>query len=273
MIKLRTAVATLAALALTAGLGASALAEDEPEAQPLGVYVIEGITWILTSQAIDGELVEVPDGVTVSLLMEDGRAGGSGGCNSYFTDYELDGFDLSFGPVGSTLMACLPRVSDVEQAFFANLGQVAAYQSGGIQMALLDAAGNSILGFDAAPPASVVGAWVATGINNQLGENAGVVSSAITMEVTAEFRPDGDLTGFDGCNNYFTTYEVDGESIAIDPMIGQTMMACPSDEHAVQAQWYIGALTKAATWSIDAGGNLELRDADGSLQVSYSAAP
>ena len=55
---------------------------------------------------------------------------------------------------------------DTEQAFLANLGQVAAYQSGGIQMALLDAEGAFLLEFDLAPEATIVGSWVAQGLNN-----------------------------------------------------------------------------------------------------------
>ncbi|MEA2026473.1 MAG: META domain-containing protein, partial [Chloroflexota bacterium] len=72
--------------------------------------------------------------------------------------------------------------------------------------------------------------------------------------------------------DYFTTYEVDGDTIAISEAIGSTRMACPSEELAEQSQWYYGALTSASTWSVDAAGNLQLRDADGSLQVGYTPA-
>lgn len=272
MDKLRTTLATLAATVLTASLGAAAMAADDEapaDDQMVGVYSIEGMTWLLTGLLVDGEMVELPDGAIVSLRLEDGDAGGSGGCNSYFTSYELDGFDLTFGPIGSTMMACLPPLMDLEQAYFANLQQVAAYQSGGIQMALLDANGDFLLEFDLAPEATVVGSWVATGINNQA---EAVVSSEFTTAVSADFSADGDLTGFDGCNNYFTSYQVEGDRITIDPAIGQTMMACPSDELAEQSGWYISALTNAATWSIDPSGTLELRDESGALQVSYAPA-
>jgi heat shock protein HslJ len=271
--KLRTTLASLAAMALTASLAVAAVAAEEEapaDDEIVGVYGIEDMTWLLTGLLVEGEMVELPDGAVVSLRMEDGDAGGSGGCNSYFTSYELDGFELTFGPIGSTMMACLPPLMDLEQAYFANLQQVAAYQSGGIQMALLDAEGDPLLGFDLAPEATIVGSWVATGINDQQGENAGVVSSAITSAVTAEFAPDGDLAGFDGCNDYFTTYELDGDAISIDPMVGQTRMACPSDELAEQSAWYVAALANAATWSVDPSGRLELRDEEGSLQVSYA---
>ncbi|MEX1295766.1 MAG: META domain-containing protein [Candidatus Limnocylindrales bacterium] len=269
MTRIRTVTTTLAAVALSIGLISSAVAQDDAEPELVGVYDIEGLTWLLTSQVVDGEMTPLRDGVLVSLRMEGGDAGGSGGCNSYFTSYELDGFDLAFGPVGSTMMACLPPLMEAEQAYFANLSEVAAYQSGGIQMALLDAEGGFLLEFELAPETTVVGSWVATGINNG---NEAVVTTEITAEITADFSADGDLTGFDGCNGYFTSYVVDGESFTVDPAIGQTMMACPSEEHAEQAQAYIAALTNATTWSVDAAGNLELRDEDGALQVGFAPA-
>jgi heat shock protein HslJ len=273
MTKLGTTIATLATLALTASLGVAALGADEPEptesAAPIGVFGIEGMPWLLTAQLVDGEMTPVPDGVLVSLEMADGRAGGNGGCNSYFASYQLDGFALTFSDVGSTLMACEGPGGDVEAAYLANLGLVTAYQSGGIQMALLDAGGNFLLEFDLAPPASVIGSWVAQGINN--GAEA-VVSSAATSAVTATFTESGELTGNDGCNDYSTTYEVDGEGITIAPEIATTRMACLSDELAEQSVAYLAALTAASTWSVDVQGALELRDDSGALQVRFTPA-
>ncbi len=263
MSKLRTTAASLGALVLTAGLATATLAQDEPE--PVGVYSIEDMTWLLSAQVVDGEMTPVPDGVTISLRMEGGDAGGNGGCNSYFTSYELDGFDLTFGPVGSTMMACVPPLMEAEQTYFANLGAVAAYQSGGIQMALLDANGDFLLEFDLAPVATVVGSWVAQGINNGTG---GVESNEFTPTVTAVFDADGQLSGVDGCNNYFTSYEVDGDAITIAPEIATTMMAC-EEPPAELSQQYFAALGAATTWSVEASGSLELRDAEGALQVRY----
>jgi heat shock protein HslJ len=269
---LRSAAAGLAALMLTAGLTTAALAQDEPEAemspQPVGVFSIEGMNWLLTAQMVDGEMTPVPDGIIASLSMEDGMAGGSGGCNNWFSDYTLDGFELSFGAIGATQMFCEGAAGEVEQAYLANLGLVAAYQSGGIQMALLDADGEFLLEFDLAPLGSVVGDWVATGINNGVG---GVVSSEMTTGVTATFTEDGQLSGSDGCNQYDTTYEIDGDSISIAPEIATTRVAC-EDEVEAQAQEYYAALANATTWSVDVQGNLELRDDSGALQVSYAPA-
>ena len=271
MMRMRSAVATLAALALSTTLAGVAIAADEtePEPEPIGVFSIEGMTWLLTGQAVDGEIVPVPEGVVVSLSMENGRAGGSGGCNSYFASYEMDGFDVTFSEVGSTLMACTGPAADVETAYFSNLGQVTSYQSGGIQMAFLDADGNFVLEFDLAPQASIVGSWVALGINNQVG---GVVSSEFTTAITADYGTEGDLSGNDGCNSYNTSYVVDGDRITVAPEIATTRMACASDELAEQSQWYYAALATATTWAVDVNGALELRDDGGSLQVRYEPA-
>jgi len=264
---LRTTFASLAAVALTAGIAVGTVATDEPtDEQMVGVFSIEGMTWLLTGQLVDGEMVDVPERLNVSLHMDGGDAGGNGGCNNYFTSYELDGFDVSFGPVGATMMACVPPIMDVEQAYFANLAQVVAYQSGGIQMALLDAEGDFLLEFDLAPQASVIGSWVAQGINN--GMDA-VETNAYTSTVTAVFDESGQLSGVDGCNNYFTTYEVEGDSITIAPEIGTTMMACVEPAIGELSQQYYAALLASTTWSVDASGSLELRDDDGALQVRY----
>lgn len=266
---LRIHAATLSALALAASLSAAALATSEPEETPISVDIIEGVTWLLTSQAVDGELASVPGGVVVSLLMTDGQAGGTAGCNGYFAEYELDGQALTFGTIGSTQMACVGPVMDLEVAYLANLASVASYGATGGPLVMLDAAGATVLEFEMAPEVTIVGSWVATGINNQVD---GVVSSESTASVTAAFGADGQLTGFDGCNDYFTGYAVDGETIAIDPAIGQTRMACPSEELDQQAQWYIAAIANASTWTVDASGALELRDGEGALQVRYAPA-
>lgn len=230
---------------------------------------IEGTTWLLREQAVDGSMSTVPKGVLVSLRMADGVAGGNGGCNRYNTSYTLEGSSLTFGPVASTLMACPDPAGSVEAAYLANLAAVAAWTSDGSALTLSDASGASLLSYEAAPEATVVGSWVAQGINN--GAEA-VVSSPTTSAITAEFTPDGDLTGFDGCNNYFTTYTVDGDAIDISDAIGSTQMACPSDELAEQSQQYYMALAASTTWMVGDAGDLQLRDDGGSLQVNYSPA-
>ena len=87
----------------------------------------------------------------------------------------------------------------------------------------------ALLGLVQRGETSVVGSWVASGINNGSG---GVVSSADTPNVTAVFAPDGELTGNDGCNDYFGTYEVDLGVASITRIegVGGAEPACDRDE-------------------------------------------
>ena len=74
---------------------------------------------------IDGEAVTPPEGGReADLVLEstDFRVRGFSGCNGFFGQYELDGQELTFSALGSTMMAC-PEGMDHEQAFLAALGQ------------------------------------------------------------------------------------------------------------------------------------------------------
>lgn len=228
---------------------------------------IEGVTWLLRWQAVGDTQAQTPEGIVVSLRMQDGRADGSGGCNRYSTSYDIDGASIEFAEIASTLKACQELAGTVERDYFANLAAVTTWSSNGSTLTFGSAEGYDLLQYEAAPAASVVGSWVAQGINNGSG---GVVSSEISADFSADFSAAGDLTGFDGCNQYFTSYEVDGDAIAISDAIGSTRMACASDELAAQSQQYYAALVAAATWSVDDSGRLMLRDGEGSLQVDYS---
>ena len=94
-------------------------------------------------------------------------------------------------------------------------------------------------------------------------------TSELTPMVTAVFEEDGLLSGSDGCNSYFTSFETEGEAISISPEIASTLMLCPDEALGTLSQQYFAALTAATTWAIDAGGALELRDGMGALLVRF----
>jgi heat shock protein HslJ len=269
----------LADVAMWANTGGSLILQDaagEPtlnflpaDEQPIPVETLEGPVWLLAEQATEGDLAAVPEGILVTITLDDGRAGGNGGCNSYFASYELDGAAITFSEVGSTMMACLGPAADVETAYLANLALVSSWMHDGARLTFSDAEGNAILVYTVAPEASILGGWVASSINN--GAEA-VVTSEITPLVSAVFDDEGRLSGFDGCNDYFTSYTVEGDRISISDEIGSTMMACESDDLAEQSQQYYAALLAATTWAVSPGGMLELRDDSGALQVSLTAA-
>ena len=72
MNKLRAATASVAAVALAASLATAAIAQEDDapaDEELVGVYGIEGMTWLLTSQVVDGEMTPVPERVVVSLSL------------------------------------------------------------------------------------------------------------------------------------------------------------------------------------------------------------
>jgi heat shock protein HslJ len=250
--------AVLAALAL-AGCGAAA-SDDEAATAP----TVEGTLWSLTDYPdASGSLVTVPDGVTALARFEDGRVAGTGGCNRFNAGYTLEGDALSIEPAASTLIACPPPASDVEAAFFVATATVA-----GTTLTLADEAGEAVLQFAATEDAPLVGtAWTATGINT--GTEA-VRSLVEDTEVTATFADDGRVAGVAGCNNYTGSYTTDGTAIEIGPL-ASTKKLCPGDEIMEQEAQFLAAMENAEQYTVD-GTTLELRDAGGALQVSFTAA-
>jgi putative lipoprotein len=73
-----------------------------------------GTTWRLESLA--GEAVL--DRVEATLRIQEGKVSGRGSCNSFFGPVTIEGETISFGPLGSTRMACPESVSNQEAKYF-----------------------------------------------------------------------------------------------------------------------------------------------------------
>ena len=60
---------------------------------------LEGTVWQLTNARLSGAYAPIPPEVTATLILQDGNAGGEGGCNQWSAPYTLDGDSLTFGTV------------------------------------------------------------------------------------------------------------------------------------------------------------------------------
>ena len=178
----------------------------------------------------------------------------------------MTGSSLTFEQMMSTMMACEPAINEQEQSYLKVLGETKSYEVTGGNLTLKDASGNALAVFAPFQPPLLVGEWDALAINN--GKEA-VVSVQGGTTVTAIFGADGKLSGNAGCNTYNGTYTTDGDKIKVGPL-ATTRMAC---EQAVMDQEtaYLNALANAATFNLGKE-SLELRDANGALQVDYIAA-
>jgi lactoylglutathione lyase len=85
-----------------------------------------------------------------TLLLEGGRASGSGGCNRFAGGYTLEGERLSFEPLASTRMACEPERMQAEDDYFAALARVGRVRLDAGELVLADEAGAELLRFVAA---------------------------------------------------------------------------------------------------------------------------
>lgn len=266
---------TIVVLATICAIAAACRTEPEPrpteETQTVVQTELEDVHWRLVEyRGNSGEMTAVLDGTTVDVKFVGDEFGGTAGCNRYFGTYILgEANELTIGSeMGSTQMACPPEVMAQEQRYLALLGQIATVDRGDDHLSLQDSDSAILLRFVATEPATLENTeWQATGINNGKG---GVVSTATTSMSTAVFAG-GQVSGSGACNQFTATVEIDGDQISIGPAAA-TRMFCEEPEGIMdQEQQYFEALGRAHTYSLKPE-NLELRDEDGSLQVSFRVA-
>ncbi|WP_455368661.1 META domain-containing protein [[Eubacterium] cellulosolvens] len=82
------------------------------------------------------------------------------------------------------------------------------------------------------------------------------------VKATATFS-EGKVTGIASCNNYFTSYEVDGSSLRITSPIGTTLMMCEEDVMQ-QERAFLSALETSKSYMIS-GNTLEIEYNGGTL--------
>ena len=87
----------------------------------------------------------LPDVETSISINEDGTFGGSVGCNSFSADYKLNGDQITFGSIVSTMMFC-ERISDQESTVLAILtDKTVSVIVNGDQLTLTSTDGNSVV--------------------------------------------------------------------------------------------------------------------------------
>lgn len=131
---LALALALLAALALAACAAGAA-----PQAPPPG---LPETSWTLTD--LNGA-APLPGAVPTLAFDAAGQAAGSAGCNRYFGTFAEDGAAVTFGPLGSTKMACAPEVMQQETTFLQLLGDVVSFAVAGDTLTLTTGAGEALV--------------------------------------------------------------------------------------------------------------------------------
>jgi len=109
----------------------------EQSCEPTVDEALLGTYWKLTE--VNGRPVVTPEGqreAHMVLEAAQSRVRGHAGCNNFFGGYVVDGQGLSFGALGSTMMAC-PAGMDTESAFLGALEAADRFEISGQTMTLL----------------------------------------------------------------------------------------------------------------------------------------
>lgn len=86
-------------------------------------------TWKLTAYGpADSPTPAVADVDATIKFDADGKLGGSGGCNSLGGDYTVEGDQITFGPIISTMMACADPIMAQEGTVTQVMNESASYK-------------------------------------------------------------------------------------------------------------------------------------------------
>lgn len=101
-------------------------------------------------------------------------------------------------------------------------------------------------------------------------ESGDLVSVAPDTVVTALFQAD-DVSGIAGCNNYSSSYQVDGSQLTFSPAT-TTRKLCTSPIGIMKQEGtYLAALAQVQTFKHN-GDTLEMMDSDGETLLEFSPA-
>lgn len=234
-----------------------------------GAVPLEGTTWQLAG--LPGRAL-VPDS-TVTLLLADGRASGTDGCNRYGgAAYSRPGgsrLDIDAAGAASTMMACPPALMEQASVFMAGLARTHGYRIALERLELL-AADGAVLAMLTRQAESLAGtAWRVTGYNN--GRQA-VVSVLAGTSVTLVLGADGRAGGTAGCNRYTASWSGSGGQLQFGPPAATRRFCAEPAGVMEQERQFLEALASAASARRE-GGRLEFRAADGTLAVSLVQDP
>lgn len=126
-----------------------------PEGIPGVGAGLENTPWSLVSFGAPGAETPLIEGSMITLLLADGQAGGFGGCNSYGGTYQVEGNNISFGGITSTLVACATEsVTEQEQRYIQALQSANSYELEGNQLRITYDDGEGLLVFETPLPAA-----------------------------------------------------------------------------------------------------------------------
>ncbi len=257
-------ILNLITLWLPFNLSAQAPTRAESAASP----ELSGSIWLWNQTLMNNDETFVPANPNnYSVRFQpDGKVSIQADCNQVGGTYTVDGSSITIETGPTTLAACPP--GSLGDQFITQLSGAAIYFFREENLFIDLKFDSGTMQFTAQSTELAGTSWTLIDYNN--GQEA-VVSVIIGTEIDAIFGEDGLLVGSAGCNNYNTTYKVNGDNITIGS-VATTRKICAEPKGIMeQEQQYLAALETAATYSIR-GARLELRTANGALAASFDRA-
>ena len=176
---------------------------------------LENTHWQLTGYNNGKEaVVGVLEGTDVSAVFgADGKLAGSGGCNNYTADYQVDGSSLHIGPAASTRKLCSePQgVMEQEAAYLKALESAGTYQIQGDKLEIRDANGALLASYQANLLFGTRWDWVETKYGNDTS-----LAPSEPGKYQLFFLPDEVLDLLADCTAIAGKYTVQGGTMTID---------------------------------------------------------
>jgi heat shock protein HslJ len=263
----RSTLRAVAVIGLTASLLLAACGDDAEEVNAADgggdAAALEGTQWVLDLDTLD---VGSTGGAMATLLLQDGQAAGTDGCNQFNGTYELDGSDLTFGALATTQMACTAELTSAGTKVTEGLEATESFSISGSTLTL-EGADGPVLTYEAASATALVGDWQIIAYLDEANE-AFTSTTAGDQPASITFADDGTVSGFAGCNTFSGGYTADASTITFEPL-ATTRMACEPAELMTEEATLLAALQSATTWQATAMG-VDLFRADGIRVISLA---
>jgi heat shock protein HslJ len=213
---------------------------------------LEGTTWSVEGLVSDEAVSSIPAGGRVpSVLLDGGTVTVDTGCNTGSGTYEIDGTEITFGPIATTRMACTdPAGSATEATVLATLSGTARYEIQADVLRLTN--GSAGLFLRAAPeggttPEGLEGArWLLD--SYVTGSTTTAIAPGVQRPTLQFDAATGSVAVAAGCNTGSGTYTVAGDQITFGPL-AMTAMACIGESATVETA-VLAVLTGTATAQI-----------------------
>lgn len=241
----------VAVLLLLGGCGESGPGTTDP-----GVPNWDG-AWVLTSGTYDGRQLALLDTHPVTLVLEGDGAYGISACNHYSGRVTRLDDGVSFGQMGGTDMACMPRSAmDLERDYLTALAGITAADRNGDRLVLSGGGTTLTFAFEPPPPtAELVGTtWVLESLIS------GDTASSVTGQPTLLLRPDRTVSGSTGCRTFEAVWTERGAQLDF-PEFSMSEETC-SPSLARQDDHVVSVLGDGFTASVD-GPTMTVSDPDG----------